>query len=148
MKVLLIKDVKDLGKAGEIKEVSDGYGKNFLIGKGLAQHATNEVLKKYEAAQKKKAAQEAEEIENAKQIAQNFKNLKIKLVHKTGANGALFGAITKDEIAHALAEQHKIEIDKKDINLKNPIKATGSYEVDVKLGHAIHGILHVEVESI
>lgn len=148
MKVLLIKDVKDLGKVGEIKEVSDGYGKNFLIGKGLAQHATNEVLKKYEAAQKKKATLDAQEIENAKVLAQNLKNLKIKLTHKAGANGALFGSITKDEIAHALLEQHKIEIDKKEINLKNPLKATGSYEIDVKLGHAIHGILNVEIGSL
>lgn len=148
MKVLLIKDVKDLGKAGEIKEVSDGYGKNFLIGKGLAQMATNEVLRKYEAAQKKKAELEALEIAEAKAVAKTLETLHIKLTHKTGANGSLFGSITKDEIAHALQEQHKINIDKKDINLKNPIKAVGSYEIDVKLGHAIHGMIHLEVASL
>ena len=148
MKVLLIKDVKDLGKAGEVKEVSDGYGKNFLIGKGFAKLATNEVLKQYEATQKKKAEMAALEIAEAKAVAQTLEKIHIKLTHKAGANGALFGSITKDEIAHALQEHHRINIDKKDINLKNPIKATGSYEIDVKLGHAIHGMIHLEVASL
>ena len=148
MKVLLIKDVKALGKVGEIKEVKDGYGKNFLIGKGFAKHATDEVIKEWEVNQAQLKADEAELKTNLTNIANELKSKKVVIKHKIGDNGSLFGAITKDEIAHALLEQHKIEIDKKHIELKNKIKATGSYELDVKLGLGIHGIINLEIEGL
>jgi large subunit ribosomal protein L9 len=148
MKVLLIKDVKSLGKIGEIKEVKDGYGKNFLIGKGFAKHATDEVVKEWEIEQARLKEEEAILKEKLENISNELKTKKVIIKHKIGDNGSLFGAITKDEIAHALLDQHKIEIDKKDINLKNKIKATGSYELDVKLGLGIHGIINLEIEGI
>jgi large subunit ribosomal protein L9 len=148
MKVLLIKDVKSLGKIGEIKEVKDGYGKNFLIGKGFAKHATDEVVKEWEIEQARLKEEEAILKEKLENISNELKTKKVVIKHKIGDNGSLFGAITKDEIAHALLDQHKIEIDKKDINLKNKIKATGSYELDVKLGLGIHGIINLEIEGI
>ena len=148
MKVLLIKDVKALGKAGEIKEVKDGYGKNFLIGKGFAKHATDEVVKEWEVEQAQIKADEEKLKEKLTNIANELKDIKVIIKHKIGDNGSLFGAITKDEIAHALLDQHKIEIDKKHIELKNKIKATGSYELDVKLGLGIHGIINLEIEGL
>lgn len=141
MKVLLIKDVKDLGKKGEIKEVKDGYGQNFLIGKGYALLATNEVMRKYESEQRKKAAAEAEEIANLKAIQAKMGALKLTVKRKLGANGSLFGAVTKDEIAHELKEQHGIEIDKKTIEIEHAIKTTGNFDVSLKLGHGIHATL-------
>lgn len=141
MKVLLIKDVKDLGKKGELKEVKDGYGQNFLIGKGFALLATNEVLRKYESDQRKKEAAEKAEMEHLHQIEKQLASLKLTIKRKLGANGSLFGAVTKDEIAHELQEQHGLEIDKKTVEIDNPIKMTGNFDISIKLGHGIHANL-------
>jgi len=145
MKVLLIKDVNGLGKTGEVKDVKDGYGKNFLIGNGLAKHATNEVLNKYKADQKRKAELEAAEIEDANVLKEKLGTFKLTIKHKVGNNGALFGAITNKEISDELKKQTDVEIDKKHIVLKKAIKAVGEYNVDCKLGHAIHGSLTIDV---
>ena len=145
MKVLLIKDVKALGKKGEIKEVKDGYGRNFLIGKGMALHATNEVLRKYEADQKRKAEAEAEEIETLTKLKQDLANTKLVITRKLGANGSLFGAVTKDEISNELLSQHNVEIDKKQIEMDKAIKTTGEFTISAKLGHGIHADLTLEI---
>lgn len=145
MKVLLIKDVKSLGKAGEIKEVKDGYGKNFLIGKGFAKHATTEVLEAHRAEEAKKAEEEAKEIASLKAMATKLDKLKVIIHKKLGETGHLFGSVTKDEVAHALLEQHNIEIDKKHIDTKTNIKMIGTHDLDLKLGHSIHATLHVDV---
>ena len=147
MKVLLIKDVKSLGKAGEVKEVKDGYGKNFLIGKGFAKHATEEIIAQHKADEAQKAADEASEIERLKAMALKLDKAEIIITKKLGQNGHLFGAITKDEVAHALLEQHKIEIDKKHITDKVAIKTVGEHDLDLKLGHGIHATLHVDVQG-
>jgi large subunit ribosomal protein L9 len=147
MKVLLTKDVKGVGKSGEIKEVADGYGKNFLIGKGLALLATHEVLKKYESEQKKKIANEAAEIEKLTTIKATLGNLKVIISKKLGNTGHLFGSVTKEEIADALMAQHNIEIDKKEIDTKAGIKTVGNHDLDLKLGHGIHATLHLEIKG-
>lgn len=141
MKVLLIKDVKDLGKKGELKEVKDGYGQNFLIGKGFALLATNEVLKKYESAQRKKAEADALEMAHLKELEKKLASLKLTVKRKLGANGSLFGAVTKDEIAHELQTQYQLEIDKKSVEIEHPIKMTGNFDITIKLGHGIHANL-------
>jgi len=147
MKVLLLKDVKSLGKKGEIKEVKDGYGQNFLIGKGMALHATNDVIKKYEAEQKRKIEAEKQELENLKDIANKLDKFKIEIHKKLGKNGHLFGAITKEEVAVAILEQHKVEVDKKHIEMKRPIKSVGLHDLDLKLGHGLRATLHVEIKG-
>ena len=145
MKVLLIKDVKGLGKAGEMKEVKDGYGQNFLVGNKLALHATNEVLKKHEATLRKQVATNEAEMKKLKEIQTALGEAKLKIKRKLGANGSLFGAVTKDEIAHELQNQCKIEIDKKTIEIKNAIKMTGIFDITIKLGHGIHAPLQLEI---
>ncbi len=145
MKVLLLKDVKGLGKAGEIKEVKDGYGKNFLIGKKLALHASNEVLRKHEARLRRKALEDKAEMARLKDIEVALGKAKLKIVRKLGANGSLFGAVTKDEIAHELQTQYGIEIDKRTIEIKNAIKMTGVFDITIKLGHGIHAPLKLEI---
>ncbi|MEA1891462.1 MAG: 50S ribosomal protein L9 [Campylobacterota bacterium] len=147
MKVLLIKDVKSLGKAGEVKDVKDGYGKNFLIGKGFAKHATPEVLVQHKEEEAQKSAKEATEIATLKDIAKKLDRLEIIITKKLGQNGHLFGAITKDEVAQALLNQHGVEIDKKHIVDKVAIKTIGEHDLDLKLGHAIHATLHVDVQG-
>ncbi|QOY53926.1 50S ribosomal protein L9 [Candidatus Sulfurimonas marisnigri] len=145
MKVLLIKDVKSLGKAGEVKEVKDGYGKNFLIGKGFAKHATQEILAQHKADEIQNAKDLADEISTLKAISEKLDKTEIIITKKLGQNGHLFGSITKDEVAHALLEQHKIEIDKKHITDKVAIKTVGEHDLDLKLGHGVHATLHVDV---
>ncbi len=145
MKVLLTKDVKSLGKAGEIKEVADGYGKNFLIGKGLALHATTEVLNKWKAEQKKQAEKEAKEIADAKELAEKLNATKLTIKHKIGANGHLIGSVTNKEISESLEQQFSIMIDKKHISVEKKFKTVGIYEVDCKLGHGIHATLKVDI---
>ncbi|NQY94995.1 MAG: 50S ribosomal protein L9 [Campylobacteraceae bacterium] len=145
MKVLLIKDVKGLGKTGEVKEVKDGYGKNFLVGKGLAKLATNEVMNKYKADQKRKEEAKAAEVEDANALKEKLSTFKLTIKHKVGNKGALFGAITNKEISEELKKQTDVEIDKKHIVVKKAIKSVGEYNVDCKLGHAIHGTLSINV---
>lgn len=147
MKVLLLQDVKGLGKKGDICEVKDGYGRNFLIGKGLADFATNEVINRYKAAQKRAAELAAEEKSLMEMTAKKISEIVVKIVQKVGANGSLYGAITKEDIAESLTKEHRLEIDKKTIELKTPIKSTGIYEVEIKLGHGIHATLKVDVEA-
>ncbi len=147
MKVLLIKDVKSLGKAGEVKEVKDGYGKNFLIGKGFAKHATPEILAQHKEEEAKAAADLAADIALQKENAVKLEKCEIIITKKMGDNGHLFGAITKEEVAHALEEQHGIKIDKKHIVDKIAIKTVGEHDLDLKLGHGIHAVLHVDVQG-
>ncbi|MCV6606659.1 MAG: 50S ribosomal protein L9 [Campylobacterales bacterium] len=146
MKVLLIKDVKSLGKAGEIKEVKEGYGQNFLVGKGLAKVATNEVIKQYEANKKKKEAADAAHLEEMEKASAKLKNESVKIKHKAGDNGHLFGAVKKEDIAEAL-NALGYKIDKKMVEIKTPIKETGTFTVSIKLGHGMHPEVTVIVEG-
>lgn len=145
MKVLLIKDVKSLGKAGEIKEVADGYGKNFLIAKGMALQATNEVLAKHKAEQKRALEKEQEEIAKAKDLAEKINSTKLTIKHKVGANGHLIGSVTNKEISEELEKQFSIMIDKKHIASDTKIKSIGIYEVVCKLGHSVNATLKIDI---
>ena len=147
MKVLLIKDVKSLGKKGEVKEVKDGYGKNFLIGKGFARHATEEILAQHAQDELIVAENLEKEVNALKKIAEQLEKVEIIITKKLGQNGHLFGAVTKEEVAVALKEQHGIEIDKKHINEKTAIKTVGEHDLDFKLGHGLHATLHVDVQG-
>ena len=147
MKVLLTKDVKGLGKAGEIKEVKDGYGQNFLIGKGFAKAATNAVVNQHKAAEKKKAEDEAAELVHLQDLKEKLSTLMTTIKKKVGENGHLFGSVTKDEIAHAVEDQHNIVIDKKHIVHKLSMKELGEYEIDLKLGHGLHAMMKINIIS-
>jgi len=147
MKVLLIKDVKTLGKAGEIKEVKDGYGQNFLIGKGLAKLATPDVVENWKAEQEAMAKNLKDELERleAEKIILEEATVKIE---KPLAPVGIKGSVGNADISKAIEEQLKIVLDKKHINLKKALKSTGVHEVDAKLGHGIHAMLKVEVVGV
>ncbi len=147
MKVLLIKDVKSLGKKGEVKEVKDGYGKNFLIGKGFARHATPEILEQHAQDELIVAENLEKEVNFLKTIAVKLDKAEVIITKKLGQNGHLFGSVTKEEIAVALEQQHGIVIDKKHINEKSAIKTIGEHDLDFKLGHGLHATLHVDVQG-
>ena len=145
MKVLLIKDVKSLGKVGEVKEVKDGYGKNFLIGKGFAKHATQEVLEEWAIEQQRLKDVLEAEIAEANDIKEKINSFKFTVKHKIGANGHLIGSVTNKEIQQVMYEQAEIAIDKKQITLKSKIKTIGIFEADCKLGNGIHAVAKIDV---
>ncbi len=145
MKVLLLEDVRGLGKKGEVCEVKDGYGKNFLIANNKAKHATNEVINRYKAEQRNLAEKQALEMVERKQLAKSLEDIVVVLVRK-GNNGALFGSITKDEIAQELESSHHLSVDKKLIEIKSPIKNAGDFVVLVKLGNGVNADLKVQVK--
>lgn len=147
MKVLLLEDIKGLGKKGEVCEVKDGYGQNFLIAKNKAKHATNEVINKYRSQQKHQAELEALELEKRKQLAKSLESITLVL-EKKGNNGTLFGSITKEEIATALQEKHNLHIDKKEVDIPMPIKHTGAFAVIIHLGFGINANLAIEVKEL
>ena len=144
MKVLLVKDVKALGKAGEIKEVKPGYGQNFLIGKGFAKNATPEVVEEWKIEQQKLKDIESKEIADATAFKEQIEASKYTIKHKEGTNGHLIGSVTTKDIASTLCEAG-IAIDKKQIALNTKIKTIGIFEADCKLGHGIHAVAKIDV---
>ncbi|SHO81262.1 LSU ribosomal protein L9p [hydrothermal vent metagenome] len=147
MKVLLIKDVKALGKAGEIKEVKDGYGHNFLIKKGFAKLATSSVIEEWEKEEARKAQERKDEIAKFEDYKKQLENIKV-VIKKKSAPVGIQGSVGKDEIVRVLKDSHNIIIDKKTLELKKPIKTTGIVGVKAKLGYGITATISVSVESI
>ena len=145
MKVILQKDVKGQGKKGELKEVSDGYARNYLLPRGLAVEATADNLNTMKLQEKAKKAQIAREIEQAKDYADRLGGVVVRVTAKGGEGGRLFGSITSKEISEALAAQHGMNIEKNQIVQAEPIKNFGTFQVKAKLGHEINGIINVLV---
>lgn len=147
MKVIFQQDVRGQGKKGEMKEVSDGYARNFLLPRNLAVIATADNLNAMKLKEKAKAAQAAKERAEAQENAKKLEQVEVKVFAKAGSNGRLFGSVTSKEIAEALEAQHGIVIEKNKIVQPEPIKTFGKYDIKCKLGYEISGILHVVVEE-
>ena len=145
MKVIFNQDVKGQAKKGELKEVSDGYARNYLFPRKLAQAATADNLNKYKLQEKAKAAQIAKEKAQAEEYAKKLEGAQVIIKAKSGGKGKLFGAVTSQEISDALKEQCGIEIEKNKIVQSEPIKSFGNYEVKAKLGYEVSGIINVLV---
>ncbi len=145
MKVIFLKDVKGQGKKGEVKEVSEGYARNFLIPQGAVQIATEGAKKTLNqmaaSAQKKKD----KEKEDAQALAARLNEMTVVIKAKAGEGGRLFGAITSKQIAEALESTNKISIDKRKIELDDPIRTLGTTKVTVKLYPDVKGTLSVQV---
>ncbi len=145
MKVILTADVKGQGKKGELKEVSDGYARNYLLPRKLAVEANADNINALRLKEKARAAQIAAEKAKALENAKQLESVVVKISAKAGSNGKLFGSITSKEISDALCAQHGIEIEKQKIVQAEPIKNFGSYEVKCKFGYEISGAIHVMV---
>ena len=145
MKVILTTDVKELGKSGSVVNVAEGYARNFLFPRKLAVMADAGAMKVLE--QKKKVLEIKGEhiLADAKAIAERLDNLKIVIKAKVGTGSKLYGSVTTQDIADALLREHSISIDKRKINVTEPIKSLGSFEVPVKLHHEVTATIHVEV---
>lgn len=148
MKVILQADVKGTGKKGDIKEVSDGYARNFLIPKKLAVVATNENINAVEGKREAAAYHKGKEIEEATALREKLSTLSVTLKAKAGDGGRLFGSITSKDVAQALKMQQHIVIDKKKFNLPDGgLKHIGTTQVDVKVYPEITGKLTVIIEA-
>ena len=145
MKVIFNVDVKGQGKKGELKEVSDGYARNYLLPRGLAAEATADNINTLKLKEKAKAAQIAKEKAIAEENAKKLSGVQVIIRAKAGKNGKLFGAVTSQEIAEALKAQFDIDIEKNKIVQAEPIKNFGSYTVKAKLGHEVSGTVNVLV---
>lgn len=145
MKVIFLTDVKGQGKKDEMKEVSDGYARNYLIPRKLAVEATADALNAMKLKEKAKKAQMEKDKALAQEISKKLESIVVRVPAKGGDGGKLFGSVTSKEISDALAEQFDINIDKNKIVQAEPIKSFGSYEVKCRLGYEVSGVVHVVV---
>lgn len=148
MIVILNKDIKGTGKAGDVVKVSDGYARNMLIPKGWATEATEGNVRSLEKQKALAAEKKAEEKAAAQAQAEKIKELSVTIKTKAGDGGKIFGSITSKDIAEALKEQHKITVDKKKIQLANPVKMTGEMDVAIKLYPEVSTTLKVIIVAV
>ena len=148
MKVILIQDVKSLGKKGDICDVADGYAKNGLIGKKLAIEATPKALNDLKLKNQNNEKIAAENLADAKEFAEKIKDKTVVVKLKCGEGGKTFGSVSSKEIAEEAKKQYGFEIDKKKIQLSDAIKSLGFYDVTVKLHPQVQAQLKVKVEEM
>ena len=137
MKVIFLEDVHNVARAGEIKEVADGYGRNFLIPRKLALLAKPDAVNIWEAQLKTRARNEANTEAELRELAGNIEGREIFLEARTGSNDRLYGSITSSDIADALESTTGLNIDKRKIELEDTIRQVGSYEITIRLGKDI-----------
>ena len=147
MKVILLQDVKKVGNKGDIVEVSEGYGRNFLLPKKFAQEATAENLNVAKAKAGSAARKKAQDNDEAKLMAAQLAKLTVKIPVKVGANGRLFGSVTGKDVSDVLKKQHNIDMDKRKIALKSEITGPGLYEAVIKVHPEITSTIKVEITA-
>ena len=147
MKVILLQDVKGKGKKGQMLEVSDGYARNFMLPRKLAVEATTDAINTMRMTDKANQERIAREKAEALAIAKQLRELTLVVTAKGGGAGRLFGSVTNQEIADALAKKAGIKLDKRKIVIADPIKNVGTYTVTCKLGYEINAPLTVKIEE-
>jgi len=147
MKVILLQDVKGKGKKGQMLEVSDGYARNFMLPRKLAVEATPDAINTMRMNDKATQERIAREKAEALEISKKLRALTLVVTAKGGGAGRLFGSVTNQEIADALAKNSGIKLDKRKIVIADPIKAVGTYTVQCKLGYEITAPLTVKIEE-
>ncbi len=145
MKVILLEDVKSVGKKNEIVEVSDAYGRNMLIRKNLGVEANSRTLNDLKLRNQRAEKDAAENLAAAQQLAEDLKTKQVEVKIKAGEGGRTFGSVSTKEIAEAVKKQLNLELDKKKMQLTDPIKALGFYDVPVKLHSQVTATLRVHV---
>ena len=147
MKVILLSDIKGVGKKDQVIEASDGYARNFLFPKNLAVEANNANMSKLKAKQESKQFRKDNEKREAEELARELKGIMLKIRVKAGENGKIFGGVTSKEISEGLKRDYNIEIDKKKINLTDTVKTLGTILVDIRLYEGVIGKLKVDIIS-
>ena len=148
MKVILLQDIKGTGKKDQIIEISDGYARNFLLPRKLAKEATAEVLNSRQIAQSADKHREAVKRAEAEKLARELKGKVIQMNVRGGDNGKIYGSVTNDQIATALKEQMQVEIDKRKVEIEEPIKNAGQAFVTLKLMAGVSTRIIVNVKVI
>lgn len=148
MKVILLQDIKGVGKKDQVIQASDGYARNFLFPKNLALEANAGNMSKLKAKQDVAKRKKEQEKAEAEQIAEKFKKTILEIKVKSGENGRIFGGVTAKEISEELEKQHNIKVDKKKIILDSSIKNLGTVNVKVKLFEGVVGNLRVKVTGV
>ncbi|MGQ7277506.1 MULTISPECIES: 50S ribosomal protein L9 [Brevibacillus] len=144
MKVIFLQDVKGQGKKGEVKDLSEGYVRNFLLPRGLVKEATEANLKTLEAQKRSEAKRKEQEKQEAQELAQKLNELTVKVAGKAGEGGRLFGAISSKQVAQALEEQFNIKVDKRKLEM-DAIRSLGVTQIKVKLHNEVTATLKVHV---
>ena len=147
MKVILLQDVKGKGKKGQMLEVSDGYARNYMLPRKIAMEATADAINTMRMNDKAAAEKAAREKAEALEIAKKLRDMTLVVTAKGGGSGRLFGSVTNQEIADALAKKSGIKLDKRKIVISDPIKNVGTYTVQCKLGYEITAPLTVKIEE-
>ena len=147
MKVILLQDVKAQGKKGQMITVSDGYARNFLLPRKLAVEATADALNSKKNADEAAAFHAAEEKKAALALKEALNDKPVKIKAKAGSGGRLFGSVTTKEVSEALKAQYNIDLPKARLELSEPIKSFGTYQVKAKLYTEIQGVVTVKVEE-
>ena len=147
MRVILLSDIKGVGKKDQVIEASDGYARNFLFPKNLAVEANNANMSKLKAKQESKQFRKDNEKREAEELARKLKGIMLKIRVKAGENGKIFGGVTSKEISEGLKRDYNIEIDKKKINLTDTVKTLGTILVDIRLYEGVIGNLKVDIIS-
>lgn len=147
MKVILLENVKGVGKKDQVIEANDGYARNFLLPKKKAVEANKANLSKLKSKQESNDFKRSEEKENALEIKEKISKINLKFEVNAGENGKIFGGITSKDISEKLEKDFDIKIDKKKIDLKNAIKETGNFTVDIKLFEGVVAKLRIVIAS-
>ena len=148
MKVLFKKDVADVAKAGQVKDVADGYARNFLIPRGLAVVATSGALKQVADLQAVAARHAAEEEQAARELKQRLEAQPIVIEAKAGSQGRLYGSVTTGDIATAIQKQLGVSVDRRDVDIPDPVRQVGSYQVTARLHRSVTAMPTIEVRAI
>ena len=147
MKVILLADVKSVGKKGDVVEVSDGYGQNFLLPRKLAATATDGAVKRRKKELAEQSSKKARELEIAKALAEKLGSKTLVIKMKTGDSGKLFGSVTSSDISKLLKTEFGESVDKKKISVPKPLRELGDYEVKAKLCKGVQALLKVSLQA-
>jgi large subunit ribosomal protein L9 len=147
MKVILTEDLHGTGKRGEVVDVRDGHGRNFLIPRGLALPATEGNVKRFENVVRNLATKRGRDLKHSEDVKARLEGASLSVKKKVGLDGRLFGSVTPKDIVEAIKKAVALDIDKKGVRMVDPIKMTGAYTVDVHLKEGVTATVRVEVEA-
>ena len=147
MRVILTDDLRGTGKKGQAVEVKDGYGRNYLLPRGLALLATESNVKRFENIVKSMQDKKGRSLQAAADIKEKLEQASLTIKKRAGADGKLFGSVTHKDVADAIKEALGLEIDKKGVKIEEPIRSTGAYTLEVRLEQNVNATVKVEVEK-
>ena len=145
MKVVLTQEVRTLGSPGDVVEVADGYARNFLIPRGLAQRATKGALKQVDTIRRTREVREVRDLEKAQELADTLAGLQIRVTAKAGEGGRLFGQVTPTSVAEAISKAGGPKVDKRRLHMDGPIKSLGVHRATLRLHPEVEADLSIEV---